>query len=260
MLIGAQRSLIRSSAVAAAAFTPASLFTTYGDGFWLVGSLGTCTDEAGTTPTTSDAAVILNWKDQSGFNRHFSRAAGGPIRKNSIINGEPVLRWTGNAAATFGLIGATIASWTSAEVFIVIDADQTGAGGYLDGGIWSLGTAASPDHYAYSDNNAYMGAFSTVRKSTGDPTPALDSPHLLNIYSASNDWNMLINGTSHFSTATNTFGAEAAPRIGQGRDGSGDIILSGDIAEVCAFPAKVTAGERTNMKSYLATKYNITVA
>lgn len=237
-----------------ASFTPADLFATYSDGFWLDAAQGTCSDEAGTTPVTSDGTTILNWQDQSGNGRHFSAASGGPVRKNSIVNSLPVMRFNNNV-----LNGATLAGLGSAaEIFAVVkitnDPSTTG-----QGGLWVLGTGIS-DHYPYTDGTLYAGAFSATRKDTGNPTPSLASAfRLINIWSAASDFALLIDGTSHYSTGTNTVGFSTAPKIGHSLNGVA-VYLEGDIAEIIAFNAKLTAGERTSMKSYIATKYALTIA
>lgn len=237
-------------------FTPADLFATY-SGFWLDAAVGTCSDQAGTTPVTADGTTILNWKDQSGNARHFSAASNGPIRKNSIVNSLPVLRWANPSK----LDGPNLSSFTAGEIFVVLKQNADPAPSDLTSGLWVMGTAvggSGSDHYPFTDSTVYMGFGSTTRKSTGNPSVALTGFHLLNIWSAANDWAMQINGTSHFSTGTNTVGFTNAPMIGRSLNVT--YFDTGDIAEIICFNAKLSAGERTSMNDYIEAKYGITIA
>lgn len=247
---------------AVATFTPADLFVTYSDGFWLDANVGTCTDfvgtgSAGTTPTTTDAATILSWNDQSGNGRHFSRATG-PTRKNAIVNGHPVLRFDGTTTNQ-SFVGSTLAGFGSAaEIFIVfiqnVDTPDAAQSGFC-----FFGSHASEEHHPYNDGNIYLGWFATDRKTVGNPTPLLTSWRLVNVYSASADWNYLLDGTSIFSTSTNTVGFSAAPTIGAS-NASTSYRFDGDIAEVICVNAKLATQERTDLKAWFASKYALTIA
>ncbi len=58
-------------------------------------------------------------------------------------------------------------------------------------------------------------------------------------------------------TATNTVGLPAAPRLGHA---AGSASFIGHVAEFIVCNAKLSGGDRTSMKAYIATKFGLTIA
>lgn len=238
-----------------ASFLPsdiASLWT------WIDPAVNSFQAIAGTTAATADADPVGYLTDRSGNSRHWIAAADNttrPVLKTNIINSLPVIRFT--PASLTVTYGSNMSALTAGEIFIVIKKNNDPAS---NAGIWVMGTAGSQDHIPYTDGTVYCGALSTVRNNCGNPTPSLASAfRLWDIWSASSDYAFEIDGSAFFSTATNTFGGAAAPNIGKGIIG-GALYAEMDVAEVCIFSAKLSAGDRTSMKSYIATKYGLTIA
>jgi hypothetical protein len=140
---------------------------------------------------------------------------------------------------------------TSAEVFLVVKQDaDPGVGGDV-GAIWTFGSDSS-DHFPFQDGVVYMGWGSTVRKTVGNLTPSLAAWRVLNISSAPSDYNVRVDGTSVFSTATNTVGWTTAPRIGYAATG---IPALGYWAELIMYSRVISSTERAGVLSYLKGKY-----
>lgn len=199
----------------------------------------------------------MTWADSSG-NGHTATAVGTPTYQTNVVNGKPVVRLV-NPIEYFTLPDALFTGMTAGEAFAVLKKNNDPA--LVDGesGLWSWTTGASI-HYPYTDGIVYEGFGSTLRKTTGNPTPSLSSFHLLNVWSAANDWALYLNGTVHHATASNTVGFPVAA-ITLGRSvAAGPVDYGGDMAEVILYEAKLSAGDRTTIKAYIANKYGLTIA
>jgi hypothetical protein len=219
------------------------------------------TDSAGTTPVTSDGDKIGKVNDKSGNNRHFTQATNGerPSYQTNMINGLAVAEF-GPITFITSLDGPDLSALTASEVFVVIqgDYDPSGVGDSVTG-IWAFDTSAQNTHYPYTDSVIYDAFGSTARKTTGDPTPALTSWRLYNVVSVSGEWTSFIDGTQHYTTGTNTVGFTATPVLGASSDGA-SYYLTGRIAELILFSAKLSGGDKTNVEAYFAARYGLTIA
>lgn len=199
------------------------------------------------------------WADSSGNGFNLTEVTGGfgPQLKTSSINGLNTLQFDGNrkySIATTILNGATAASW--AAVFVNDNDPRTGGdiGALIDG----IGSSGSDTHQPYTDQTIYDGFATTVRKTVGDPTPSLASPRVAVVRSATNDFTWHLDGTSIFSTGTNTVGIQGSGvgvrRIGANKSDTGDNCK---IAEMCVFRSALTSTERQQMEGYLAWKWGL---
>ena len=155
-----------------------------------------------------------------------------------------------------------MSSLTEGEIFAVAKALNDPPSSGAKGGFWRFGSmsaaSADEDLYPWTDGNLYQGFGSTVRKSCGDPGVDLSTDfRLLNIYSAASDWGLYVNGSSVHTTATNTVGFNAAPRLGHSQ-GNSSTQFEGDFAEIFMFDGKLSASDRTAMEDYVADKYALT--
>lgn len=240
----------------AGAFLPSDIASLWS---WIDPAVNSFQNINGTTAATANDDPLGYLTDRSGNGRHWIAAANDttrPLLKTNVINGEPTLYFSG-----FGLqsifCNTSLAALTAAELFVVIKKNAETPSGD-DAGAWHLGTDSSQDHIPYTDNNIYCGVFSTSRKSCGNPTPTLADFRLYDIWSASSDWAFEIDGSAFYSTATNTFGGQSAPILGKH---SGSILcLSAQVAEFLIYGEKLSAGNRTSVKSYIADKYSLTIS
>lgn len=230
-----------------AAFVPTDVI---GCALWLDG------DDA-TTFTYSSGDLVSQWADKSGSVRHFGNTANYPTRVTGVVNGKAVVRFT-RAGATY-LHRANFASaFTAGEMFVVVSITTDPPVVYADTGLWKMSGSASNSHFPWVDGIVYDAWGTDVRKDTVNPTPALTSPRLYNVRSASGAWSNHLDGTQLFSTATNTVSFGSADMwIGQSQ---GTYYLNGDIAEVIMYDNVIAAGDRTKVHDYIAAKYALTIA
>lgn len=244
----------KGSAVTAA-FLPsdiASLWT------WIDPAVNSFQEIAGTTAATADGDRLGYLTDRSGNGRHWIAAADNttrPVLKLSIVNGLPIIRYDASASQNL-ICNTSLAGLSAAEAFIVMYRPTDPQGNSFNGN-WRLGSDTLADHFTYSDGNGYVGALSTARKSAGNPTPSLVAWRLIDIWSASSDYAIQIDGSAYYSTATNSYGGYTAPWLGQSVGGQ---YATQDIAEMCIFSEKLSTTNRTSMKQYIANKFALTIA
>lgn len=193
--------------------------------------------------------------DTSGNSGDFTQATSGkrPALRGgaSLLNGHLVVEHDGSND-TFD--GPDLSGLTNGHAFIVvkIDTDPPAAGGFT--GLWTFGTNLDNTHFPYTDGNIYDGFATTVRKTVGNPGPSLTSWRIYEVRSAAGDWEALLDGISLFSTATNTVGFRAAPKLGS--DGGEGVFLDGRWAYFAIFPA-LTSGEAAAMRSWLQARFGL---
>lgn len=197
----------------------------------------------------ADNDPISTWTASAGNNATAAGTAR-PTYQTNELNSLPIVRFDGvNDAFAFGNFSAL----TAGEVFIVIKVDNdptTGSG--VRSGLWTIGTdAGSITLYPYDDGNIYDGFGTTVRKTVGNPTPSLASWRVYNVFSAANDWGANLDGSSLFTTATNTVGFSASCVLGA----QSVAFLDGDVAEFIMYNRKLTAPERASVLGYLQGKF-----
>ncbi len=202
---------------------------------------------------------IANWPDDSGNGNDMTNGSAPPrpLLATSLLNSMNVVRFV-NASNHFLQIDLdTFSGATAASAYVVfkVDADPP----VSTGGLWRVGTGFANLH-PHTDGVIYDGFGATVRKTTGDPTPALTSWRIYGVHSAANDWGSFIDGVSFFSTATNTVGFEpTGPSFGRGDDGAGSTVtLQGHVAEVIFTNAKQSQANREKVEGYLAHKWGLT--
>ena len=234
-------------------FSPASV---QGLVLWLDAGQGLFQSTGGAA-ATANADPVGQWMDQSGNARHGTQAttAAKPTLRLNQVNGRPALRFDG--ADDFFSLAAWPAGATSGELFLVVKlvadppSDSTS-------GLWSIGASGSDTHFPYIENNIYDDCLSTVRKNLGDPLPSLSSAyHIYSVASAAGAWTARLDGATLFTTATNTYGVAASPKLGQSLS---TRVLNGHIAEFFAYSSVLSAPDRVSVLTHLSTKYAIPVS
>ncbi len=197
------------------------------------------------------------WADISGNAQHATQAtaANQPGYPGAVtINGQPTLRFITDDYLNL----PSMAALTAGEVFIVLKMDADPAAGDATSGLWQMGADVTATHYPYSDGVVYDSFGTTARKNTGNPSASLASAHLYNAVSAAGEWTSRINGTQHFTTATNTASFSATPKLGYA--GQGGIYAAMYLAEFVLFTRKLVAAERALMNTYFSKRYALTIA
>lgn len=196
--------------------------------------------------------AIATWEDSSGNNRDATQATGAnqPTYQTNVVNSLPVVRFDGSD--DYLLLG-DFSALTEGEVFIVIkiDADPPGADAQSGLAVW--GSSSSAAHFPYTDGTIYDDFGSTTRKTTVNPTPALTSWRVYNVWSVSGDWASNLDGSSLYSTATNTVSFPASVNLGISF--LSIYFLDGDVAEFIMYDNKLSNGDRSSVQTYLDTKY-----
>jgi hypothetical protein len=202
----------------------------------------------------ADGVEVATWADLSGNARDWVQSVPGtrPLCKTGILNGLRVVRFNGADDVLDGPNFLT--GFTAAEIFILVKVDADPPAGVAQSGLWSFGNSGDSVHFPYTSGVVYDDFGSTVRKDTGDPTLSLSSAfRLYNVSTASGAWTSRVDGTQHFTTATNTVGWSTAPRLGSSSDNT--KFLDGDIAEIALYNAVLSGGDRTDFQDYITAKW-----
>jgi len=196
----------------------------------------------------TEAAAIPSWTDASGNNNHLTAAGTAqPTLRTNALNAYPVVEFDGSTDVL--TIPNVLTALTAGTLFAVVklNADPGSGNGLID-----IGTDGSlQDHYPYVDGTIYSDFGSTVRKTVGNPTPSMASWHLLSMRSASGAWDCRFNGTSLFTTASNTVGFNAAPKLGNG----GGAPLGCRVAMFLINNGALTDAYVEKLEGYAAHKY-----
>lgn len=179
--------------------------------------------------------------DTSGNGRDFdatghavtAEAAGGP-------NGTPDVRFNSTKYASKG--SSPFAALTAVDFFAVMKVDAAAAGN----GPWIFGTGDG-DYYEFTDTNAYVGSFSSLRRSTGHPAQDIAQWHVCRITSTSSEYTLRIGTEQRYTTGTNTVATPATCTIGY----NGATFLVGNLARFVIFDHKLSAAELASFKAGL---------
>jgi hypothetical protein len=203
----------------------------------------------------SDNAPIGTLTGQANARNFAQTGSERPIYKENIVNGVGCSRHEGGTSGVhYYWNGPNMSALTAAHCFIVVKFDLDCPGTSMDTALWQMGTDGSNgDHHPWNDCVWYDGAFSTARKTTGNPTANTTSWRVVEVVSTSSEWTMLFDGTSHFTTATNTVGARNGPRLG--RNGGNDSF-KGYMAGLYVFSAKLTT-DRATLITYINNRFGL---
>lgn len=181
---------------------------------------GFYTDPAGTVPAVEWDAVG-SWKDQlSGSGLLITQSN---LDKRSMLifddNGHPCLELDG-VDDVLNVAAAATSGATALTAFVLFSQSAipplaNNASGILD----NWGTASAEDHLPWNSGLIYHGFGSTARKVNGSGfSESMTDPCVATFISGPGDWRLYLNSTLTFSTASNTVGIGAAPKVG-GNDG-----------------------------------------
>jgi hypothetical protein len=197
--------------------------------------------------------ILATWEDQSTNNRD-GTAVATPTYLTNRINGLPAIDF--NGTDRFSLPNF-LTGFSAGTVFFVAVCELSGISirsGHPIGD-WGTHGGGNADHYPWTgDNNIYSDFGATLRKNF-DPAGALNSWHIATTIAAANDWRFYYNGSSEFTTGTNTVGWNTTPMIG------GDVDLNysfdGELAEVIFYSSALSTDDQQRVEWYLASKYGI---
>jgi hypothetical protein len=142
------------------------------------------------------------------------------------------------------IFGPSLTSLTAGEIFILLANDYE-----ANIGCWAFGTSADASHFTWGDGNWYESFGRATRVNSGNPSPALTNPIVVNMISASGEWTLNLDNAAHYTTATNTVAFRSDPFIG--RHPSYETNM--EIRAVIMYDGKLSAGDRTAVYDYLDT-------
>jgi len=233
-----------------APFSPADIS---GLELWLKSDSGTYQDSAKTIVSFSAGDVVGAWADQSanGNDATQTTTLNKPTLRLAVANNRPVIRFDGlNDYIDFADVFSGL---TAAEMFIVIKAANDPSIGTA--GAWQFGSTSATAHYPFTDGIIYDDWGSTLRRNTGDPVTPLNQFNVYNVVTIAGEWTSFINGTQHFTSVANTVSFTISPRLG-----ANDVpnsFLEGDIGEVIIYDAKLSAGNKSDVETYLGARWGI---
>lgn len=196
----------------------------------------------------ADGTSVSSWSDSSGSGNNVAQATSGnqPVYKTGIVNGNPIVRFDGvnDLLATSGSI-AVSQPFTLFAVFKVPASAPAGNQAVV------CGSNPYPGFFLNPTNGPLMyGGTSNVGSGTYDGA----FHYFTGIFNAASSVfyrNGVSAGTGNPGTGGfGTFG------VGSLADGSGQRY-AGDVAETLLYNSSLSATDRGNVESYLATKYGL---
>ncbi len=220
----------------------------------------------GTVP--SAPGNLTNWTDKSGLSRTLNYVNSDPRLVSNVVNFNPTVNFDGDdyfrTDVGLGSTNNFTSTFTAGEVFSMVRAknNNTSLGGPFDFG------GASDAYYPLSNGFLYQDFGTSVRKAWNPITKVvvegggttsgsaidLTNFNLFNMYSATNDWQAAFNGTTEYSTTSNT--VNFSTNLGGNHIGAiTGAIFNGDISEIVLYNRKLTTQERQRVNTYLGVKY-----
>lgn len=281
-----RREFLKKSAAAAAALSPLPLVGK-AEAIW---PQLLAPQQSGNTPPQANLAVWLKtpiaglvnndpiddsnlWIDSTSNAWPFhgrGATSGTPHYSTAVqINGYNTVKFDGTGSAQHYIVAVISAveqkitnGWTAATIYIVgkMNADPPA---YDFSGLWQAGDSGDYD-FAMAlpyrvDSHFYDNTFTTVRKDAGNPSASLASNFYYGVISQSGSWEARLNGSSIFSTGTNTFNDNGTDsfRVGINNKGVTTSTFDGYIAEVLVYSSALSGATLTALEAYLAAKYAI---
>ena len=209
----------------------------------------------------ADNTAVASWADSSGngFTMSQVNALKQPSLQTNELNGLPVVRFDGTADA-FG--SSAPGNGANQTVIAVLRASSTSGGvrtfrgGQLQLVTDTVATVAGVP-------TAYSNSVGLIGSATGGSIGT--SSFIVLTFSfadATNTWAWYRNGTlsGSGSAAAASLTGTALQAIGAADAEVDQEFWPGDIAEIIGYTRVITAGERSNVHSYLQEKYGITVS
>lgn len=211
----------------------------------------------------NDNDEISTWEDESGNNRDVTGVASPTLkpiyRATDGPTGGPAVRCaTQSGGGGYFTVPNFLTSYTSGHAFVVVKSELDPVGQDQPCPLGDWGSAGISFFLWTSDGGIYDDFGTSVRKTTGNPTPNMASQ--FRVYenrSAAGAWSNWIDGGAHFSTGTNTVAWGTAPYIGRRAfDGRN---FNGLICEIIFYNRVLSGGDLTTIYDYLEDKYGITL-
>lgn len=203
-----------------------------------------------TTFTFSSGAIVSQWNDKSGNNRHLSQStvANQPSRITAAQNGRAAIRYDGSNDHV--RTPTTPVSSAVDNLTMIIACKRTGGGSQSV--VFHNGAPNSNGYgLALRANGANIGVLQAAVGWFASTTPDPAAPGVLVLQRSAGTWSMWLNGTNAGLTATFTPSTPtAATEIT-----SDSHLFGGDVYEAMFYDRVLTTTERQQVESYLKTKW-----
>lgn len=205
---------------------------------------------------------VVNWDDVVGEHRDETMIGTGFQFNGAGYNFHPTAQTSGGGYMSW--VGQHwLSGRTAAEIMYVLE--NLGSHSSNDGYPSEIGGGGSAItwEYDFSNSNIYSGWGSSVRKNwnplTGSPAFDVLDPQIYQVLSKSGEWTARFNGTTSFTTASNTVNFNSTNSGNTHIGASHTSVFNGNISEVVLYGRELTATERARVQSYLAIKYGIAI-
>jgi hypothetical protein len=202
---------------------------------------------------------IPQWTDASGHSRNATQATSTnqPAVDAAALNGKNVCLFTSGGVnqRRFDLPNLNSAFGTTSGSLISLIKATADPAADVATGPQLLGASVSGELWPHTDGTIFNGAMSNARRNCGNPSTNLAAWHIAGIRSATNDFQVWLNGLLFFSDGTNTVAWTSTPQLGAGAS----FGWEGRIAEwVLVVPALTAGGaDWQKLEGYLAHKWGV---
>lgn len=220
------------------------------------------------TGIADDGNITTNWPDSSGNARNATAVQGASdwprYRSTAGPNSMPAVKPYAAAGnidnAGWFTLPSFASGFTAGHVFIVMQkiAKTSVVASRAGPPIGDWGTSTDEYFVFSTDSKIYDGTGSSVRKTTVDPGDVTTNAFLYEVRTASGAWSNWKDGTSLFSTGTNTVAFSTAGFVMHTT--TNGKHYNGYVSEIIFYSRVLSAGEITTIKSYITAKYGLTLA
>jgi hypothetical protein len=197
----------------------------------------------------SNAEAIKTLVDLSSNNNDITIEA--PYRAIFYTNGGaywksgPVIE-TNNGQAVYNL--PDLSALTAGHIFRLLAADADPGVGTVS--FERFGSHTFSPAYTWTDGIIYDGFGSTTRKTVGNPSPLLTQPRIYESISKANYWEAKLNGTSLYSTVTNTVGWSSPCRLFMDYPATGQKMY---YKAILLYDGELSSDDATAVRNWLDT-------
>jgi hypothetical protein len=219
--------------------------------------------DAVTTSGTTDAGLpaVTVAKNLAGSSYgDFAPAYNSPsLHASSSINSKPTFQFgypnTGNVAGgNQDLAPACSATNTCPASYSAGENLQVAYVASLLGGQWDT-IGANVGLQTYSSSGILTDNFASSAEKTASTALPNNTPMVVDESSAAGAWSLVANGTTLYTTATNTVSYRTAPRVGS--CGGNLATVNRELAEWLWTSALITSGDRTTLVAYHTARYGL---
>jgi len=213
----------------------------------------------------NDGDTLATWSDSSpnGFDGTGSGATN-PVYKTSIINGLPVVRFSGGNGFQLGTAGAAETSFDTPNNTLFAVAKRTSGTTIIAKNTTSVGTNDVHRRKLQFDLGGSNFSYTSGSDSVGT-TSLSATTSIFNIYAivtrSDTDHDLVLNGAvtnftdQLYDDSYNSTQVEIAQAFSNGAE-----RLTGDIAEIIVYNRALLSAERIAIEDYLSNKYAISVS